>query len=120
MKEVLGSDYHWVKDFYNFNQRGYWEDNKYIPLRSESDFDFAQKHGWSMVEFESNIARINQKLLDERSHRVRPGLDDKCLTSWNAMVLKGYCDAYAALQDEHYLNVAKRLGHWMIKFQVLS
>lgn len=118
MKEVLGSDYHWVKDFYNLNQRGYWEDNKYIPLRSESDFDFAQKHGWSMVEFESNIARINQKLLDERSHRVRPGLDDKCLTSWNAMVLKGYCDAYAALQDEHYLNVAKRLGHWMIKFQM--
>lgn len=118
MRATLESEMDWVSDFYNLNQRGYWEEDKYIPLRTESDVDFARKQGWTMDELESNIARINQKLLDERSHRVRPGLDDKCLTAWNAMVLKGYCDAYSALNDEDLLIVAKRLGRWLVKFQM--
>lgn len=118
MKLALESDYDWVKNFYNLNQRGYWEENKYIPLRTESDLEFVKKQGWSLYELESNIARINQKLLDERSHRVRPGLDDKCLTSWNTMVLKGYCDAYSALNDADLLIVAKRLGRWLVKYQL--
>jgi hypothetical protein len=118
MKVVLEADFEWVKDLYNLNQRGYWEEDKYIPLRSEPDAAFAKKYAWSLDELESNIARINQKLLDERSHRVRPGLDDKCLTAWNAMVLKGYCDTYAALGDEDYLNTAKRLARWLVKNQM--
>lgn len=118
MRNVLESDFEWVKDFYNLNQRGYWEEEKYIPLRTEDDLDFAKKRSWFLEELESNIARINQKLLDERSHRVRPGLDDKCLTSWNAMVLKGYCDAYSALKEEDLLIVAKRLGRWLVKYQM--
>jgi hypothetical protein len=118
MKAALEEDYDWVKDFYNLNQRGYWEEDKYIPLRTQSDTDFAKKYAWSLNELESNIARINQKLLDERSHRVRPGLDDKCLTAWNAMVLKGYCDTYAALGEEDYLNTAKRLARWFVKYQM--
>lgn len=118
MRNVLESDFEWVKDFYNLNQRGYWEEEKYIQLRTEDDLDFAKKRSWFLEELESNIARINQKLLDERSHRVRPGLDDKCLTSWNAMVLKGYCDAYSALKEEDLLIVAKRLGRWLVKYQM--
>jgi uncharacterized protein len=118
MKTVLENDFEWVSDFYNLNQRGYWEEEKYIPLRTESDLVFAKKYNWSIEELEQNIARINQKLLDERSYRIRPGLDDKCLTSWNAMALKGYCDAYAALGDEDLLDVAKRLARWIVKFQI--
>jgi hypothetical protein len=115
---LLGVDYEWVKDFYNLNQRGYWEDDKFIPLRTDSDRAFANKQGWSQEELEVNIARINQLMLDERSHRIRPGLDDKCLTSWNALVLKGYCDAYSALGEEDLLLIAKRLARWIVNYQL--
>lgn len=118
LKAVLEEDYEWVKDLYNVNQRGFWEEDKFIPLRSESDAAFAKKYQWTIDELEANIARINEKLLDERTHRVRPGLDDKCLTAWNAMALKGYCDAYSALKDDALLIVAKRLARWLIKFQM--
>lgn len=117
MKAVLGDDFSWVKDFYNLNARGYWEEEKYIPLRTESDQSFAAKMNWSMDELESKIAEINQKLLDERKHRVRPGTDDKSLTSWNAMALKGLCQAYSAFSEEEFLHLAIKNARWILKCQ---
>jgi len=117
MKAVLGDDFSWVKDFYNLNARGYWEEEKYIPLRTESDQSFAAKMNWSMDELESKIAEINQKLLDERKHRVRPGTDDKSLTSWNAMALKGLCQAYSAFGEEEFLHLAIKNARWILKHQ---
>jgi hypothetical protein len=118
MSAVLENDFEWVKDFYNLNQRGFWEEGKYIPLRTESDESFAHKMKWTSEELEGKIADINQKLLDERSHRVRPGTDDKCLTSWNAMILKGLCDAYAAFGEEDFLHLAKKNARWILNSQV--
>lgn len=118
MREVLGEDYKWVKEFYSVNQRGYWEDEKYIPLRSESDRSFVLKMNWSLDELENKIVTINQKLLDERSHRVRPGTDDKCLTSWNAMLLKGLCQAYSAFGEEDFLHLAIKNARWILNSQV--
>ena len=118
LKTVLEDDYPWVKDFYNLNQRGYWEDEKYILLRDEADSVFAKKMNWSFAEFEAKIVEINQKLLDERSHRVRPGTDDKCLTSWTAMALKGLCDAYSAFGEVEFLHLAEKNGRWLVNSQL--
>ena len=115
---TLESDANWAKEFYNINRRGYWEDDKYIPLRTESDKDFRAKYSWTQEEFESNIAKINQKLLDERSHRVRPGLDHKCLTSWNALLVTGYCDAYQAFEEQEFLQCALKIGKWICNYQL--
>ena len=41
-----------------------------------------------------------------RNKRVKPGLDDKILTSWNALMLKGYIDAYRAFGEERFLKTA--------------
>ena len=120
MRKVLGDDFNWVSDFYNLNQRGYWEEEKYIPLRTESDKYFAQKMNWSSEEFEINISRINQKLVDERSHRIRPGTDDKCLTSWNAMAIKGLCAAYSAFGEEEFLHLAIKNARWIVKSQLTN
>ena len=120
MRKVLGDDFNWVSDFYNLNQRGYWEEEKYIPLRTESDKYFAQKMNWSSEEFEINISRINQKLVDERSHRIRPGTDDKCLTSWNAMAIKGLCTAYSAFGEEEFLHLAIKNARWIVKSQLTN
>ena len=120
MLQVLGDDYSWVSDFYNLNQRGYWEEEKYILLRTESDKSFAQKMNWSSEEFESKISKINQQLLDERSHRIRPGTDDKCLTSWNAMAIKGLCAAYSSFGEEDFLHLAIKNARWIVKSQIAN
>ena len=52
------------------------------------------------------MKEVNALLLKERSTRIRPGLDDKQLTSWNALMLKGYADAYRVFGTKKYLNAA--------------
>ncbi|MGV3629628.1 MAG: thioredoxin domain-containing protein [Bacteroidota bacterium] len=118
LQTLLGSDYSWVKDFYNVNQLGYWEEGNYILMRSSHNTDFAKKQKLTSGELDQKIAKINQILLDARSKRVRPGLDNKCLTSWNAMQLKAYVDAYFALGDETYLLAALKNARWIEKKQL--
>jgi uncharacterized protein YyaL (SSP411 family) len=46
-------------------------------------------------------------LLSARAKRIKPRLDDKILTAWNGLMLKGYVAAYRAF-DEPVLNKAKK------------
>ncbi len=118
LEEVLGKDYKWVKDYYSLNQRGYWEDGNYILLRVESDKAFAEKMNWEQEELSLKVDKVNDLLLSARSGRVRPGLDDKCLTSWNAMALKGLCDAYVAFENDHFKLLALRNAKWLLEHQM--
>ena len=52
------------------------------------------------------ILEIKAGLLAARSARVRPGLDDKRLTSWNALMISALADAGAALGRADYLSAA--------------
>ena len=57
-------------------------------------------------------------LLNQRNKRERPRLDDKTLTSWNALMLKGYVDAYRVLGDKSYLEIAKKNAEFILKEQL--
>jgi uncharacterized protein len=114
LKQFLKEDFEWVKDYYNINQLGYWEEGQYILLRKEHQVDFCKR---TKITPEK-IAEVNQLLFDERKTRVRPGLDYKCLTSWNAMMIKGYIDAYLALEEEQYLHAAIKNAKWIQQFQL--
>ena len=67
------------------------------------DTVLAQKHNMSLSEFQESVESINQKLFNVRQKRIKPALDDKSLTSWNALMMIGLCDAYAAFKKEKYL-----------------
>jgi hypothetical protein len=49
-----------------------------------------------------------QKLFEARSKRVRPGLDDKVLTSWNALMIAGMARAARAFDRKDWLESARR------------
>jgi uncharacterized protein len=52
-------------------------------------------------------AAARAALLERRSHRVRPGLDDKRLAGWNALMISALADAGAVLQRADYLDAAR-------------
>ena len=54
-------------------------------------------------------------LLALRENRVRPGLDDKILTSWNGLMLRGLVDAYRALGDEEFLQLARQNAAFLLE-----
>ena len=56
----------------------------------------------------SLLASARKKMFEVRSKRVRPGLDDKILTSWNGLMLGAISRAAAVLGDEAYLAAAEK------------
>lgn len=71
-----------------------------------SDKEFAKKNNYSIKELREKVTKVNDVLLEVRNKREWPGLDDKILTSWNALMVSGYVDAYNALGEEAYLASA--------------
>jgi uncharacterized protein YyaL (SSP411 family) len=55
---------------------------------------------------EATQARIRSRLLELRERRVRPGLDDKRLTSWNALMITSLAEGGAALGEPRYTEAA--------------
>ena len=113
LKQILGGDFSWFKEYYGINQKGYWEDGKYILTETVSETLFAKKMSWSLEEMRSRISSVKDNLLNERKRRIRPGLDFKCITSWNAMLVSGLCDAYRALQNVEFKLIARKIVLWI-------
>lgn len=107
IQNILGQDYEIARYYYNLNAEGYWENGNYILLRNQGDEECAREFNLDLQAFKTKIQSINERLLNVRNKRPRPGLDDKTLTSWNAMLAKGFAVAAAAFQNSDYLNTAK-------------
>ena len=108
LKELLQDDFSLFADYFNINEKGYWEHDNYILLRHDDDLTVADKHGMSTEVLKNKIDSLINLLLNHRNLRVRPGLDDKTLTSWNALMVTGYLDAYDAFADDSFLSSAVR------------
>jgi hypothetical protein len=54
-------------------------------------------------------------LLEVRDHRVRPGLDDKVLTEWNAMAVAMLASAGAALGQPDWVDQAERCAQFLLE-----
>ena len=117
LKEMLGEDFDFAKDYYNINPTGFWEHGNYILLRQEKDETYADGHGMTVAEVKASANRVKEKVMAVREGRIRPGLDDKSLTSWNALMLKGYVDAYLVFGEERFLEVALRNADFILNKQ---
>jgi hypothetical protein len=102
IKDILGDDAGFYEPYYGITTDGNWEKNKNIP-----DANFGKKDFTVNEEIVSKLDFLNKKLLCEREKRVRPGTDDKILTSWNALMAKGFMDAYQTFGEEKFLFPAK-------------
>lgn len=114
LKSILDDDYDLAAEYYNVNARGHWEHGNYILLRTAHPAEYAEKHQMDAGVLKVRIEEINAQLMKARAKRVRPGLDDKQLTSWNALMIKGYADAYRALGNEAYLDRAKQAMNFIL------
>jgi uncharacterized protein YyaL (SSP411 family) len=61
------------------------------------------------------IGEIKARLLEVRERRVRPGLDDKRLTSWNALMISALADAGAVLERPDYVDAAVAAAAFVVE-----
>ncbi|MDB5062072.1 MAG: thioredoxin [Mucilaginibacter sp.] len=105
--EILGEDADLFNIYYHVTEDGNWEEEQSnVFFRTEDDVELADKLGLSVNELTSRINASRQKVFETRSKRVRPGLDNKVLASWNGLMLKGLCNAYRAFNKAEYLELA--------------
>ncbi|MCH4821924.1 thioredoxin domain-containing protein [Gramella lutea] len=118
LKEILGEEFKLFSELYNINNYGKWEEGKYVLIRTDTTQRIAEKFEISEKELKKILATAHAKLKKERRKRPKPGLDDKSLTSWNAMMISGYLEAYKAFEKEEYLNQARNNADFIIKNQI--
>ena len=118
LKFILGNEYDLFSKYYNINKKGLWEHENYILLKEHSDIDFAQNHQIDLTTLKEKVKSWKNILLTEREKRTRPGLDDKSLTSWNALMCKAYIDAYMAFGNMDYLERALKNADFLSKKQL--
>jgi len=105
--KILGPDADLFCIYYHVTDDGNWEEEETnVFFRKEADQQLAEKLGLSEINLVSKINILRDKVLEERSKRVRPGLDNKILTSWNGLMLKGLCEAYRVFHKPEYLELA--------------
>jgi len=115
LKRILGEKANVILDYYHVTEKGNWEKSQNILFRTDNDGEIADKYNITESELSDKIFEVKKILLNERSKRIRPALDDKILTSWNALMLKGYCDAYRALDEPEYLQAALKSAGFILK-----
>lgn len=118
LSNLLGDDVTVFSDYYQVNERGYWEHGNYILMRVDNISEVAMKHNVSVEELAKRIDVCKQKLKQAAGKRVMPGLDDKSITAWNALMVKAYADAYTTFGNEEYKLKALRCVDFIIKHQL--
>lgn len=105
--EVLGKDAEIFCRYFDITPAGNWEE-KNIPWVKLPLAQFAKEAGVDEKSLSSLIQAGKAKLLQERSKRERPLLDDKVLLSWNALMNTAYSKACAATGNDRYKTIAEK------------
>lgn len=118
LNTVLKEDFKLFSDYYNVNNYGFWENNKYVLIRKDDDDSILKKHQITQEYLDLKVKNWKTMLSKERNHRDKPRLDDKTITSWNALMLKGYVDAYRVIANPDYLASAEKNAQFILNTQL--
>ena len=106
---ILGKKGRLFSDYHNIHPYGNWEGSN-ILFALETEEEFAERWKLDVATFKAEMQEGREKLLKAREGRIRPGLDDKILASWNGLMMKGYADAYRVFQENRFLENAKGIA----------
>ena len=115
LKSIIGDDFELFSQVFNINTFGLWEDGNYVLIQNQSLDEIAKNNNITAATLQKKKIFWEKVLYLKREKRSKPRLDDKCLTSWNAIMLKGYVDAYKALEEPKYLDLALKNANFIIK-----
>jgi hypothetical protein len=85
-----------------------------ILFEAVSEAETAERFQISVEDLRSELAAAKSTLFEARSKRPRPHLDDKILTSWNALMISALAKAARVLNDRGYLEAAQRALNFVL------
>jgi uncharacterized protein YyaL (SSP411 family) len=107
IQQVLDKDADVFCLFYDVTDGGNFE-GKTILCNNLALSSVAFKFGKTEDEVRKILDESAQKLLEVRSKRIPPGLDDKILTSWNALMISAFAKGYRISGESSFLEAAEK------------
>ena len=101
LRDVLGDDADVAIGWFGASERGNFEGANILESRGAEPAPEVR-------------ARIRAALMARRAERIRPGLDDKRLTAWNALMIGALAEAGAVLERDDYLAAARRAAAFVL------
>jgi len=103
--EVLGKDADRFMKAFDVTPRGNWEPHEESIPKKQSVLHIVE---------DGDFSDLKKKMFDARSKRVRPHLDDKVLTGWNALMISAMAQAGAVLDEPKYRDAAIRAAGYLL------
>ncbi len=107
-------DYYGVRPEGNFQSHEPYHQGMNILHIAGPPQSVAERHGMTLDELESRLDKMRQKLFAVREERVRPGLDDKILTSWNALLIGALAKGARAFGRNEYKDAAEEAARFIL------
>ena len=106
VREVLGEEADVARHWYGFRPGGNFEHGTTIPNRMHARGELARP---------PEVEAARQALFEARAQRVRPGLDDKVLTEWNAYLVAALAEAGAAAGEPTWVAAAVETAEFLLR-----
>ena len=100
-------------EFYDITESGNFEGENILHIQTPLDI-FAKKLRRDEAELKGILLEGKRKLFEARESRIKPGLDDKILTSWNGIMIRGTAFGYQLLNDVRYLEAAEKSADFIL------
>ncbi len=106
LENILGSEFDVFQSYFSIQPKNIWEHKNYVLHRDITDAEFCTTNKITNSNLQISKDKWQNLLLTERTKRIAPRLDDKIITSWNALLISGFIDAYNAFGDTSFLDMA--------------
>jgi len=115
IRDVLGEDADVALTYWGVTDAGNFEDPHHPEFGRRSVLsvqmrpsELARRLDRDPQEFRTYLGELKMRLLEARELRVRPGTDEKVLTSWNGLAVAAFAEAGRVLGEAHYVDIARQ------------
>lgn len=105
--------YYNVRDEGNFTSHEAYHAKQNILHLERNPAEVARDFGLSVAALDARMTALLKKMRALRAKRVRPGLDDKVLTAWNALMISALARAAQVLDEARYRQAAEEAGRFL-------
>ncbi|WP_439272969.1 thioredoxin domain-containing protein [Pseudochrobactrum sp. HB0163] len=105
IKKILGTEAEIFLQKYNVCEQGNWEGKTILHRLDMAEYDEQE---------EAILQPLRNKLLNVRNQRIHPGRDEKCLTDWNAYLIRALAEAARVFNRADWLTLAQKTYHFLL------